>query len=244
MLLTVALPTWNNRNIIWLPMEGLARQQTRQEWELIVMECFSPDMIGEAYFRGYEARLRDAGCVGIKYIYSDTRLPLSAKWRQMGKVAKGEYFLLQGSDDYPHPERIEQTSRCKDDWYDMRYYYHFDIGVQKLILFDSYCKDPKTGEMYSMAGECMAIRTKLLKNLPDRDMSSSVDHFLMRNTGVKTRHIEPGVYAGISTTGLNTISISRRLYFVNVIEPFYPTTETIDTIGLPVEVVHKLKRYA
>jgi hypothetical protein len=122
-MITVALPTWNNRKIIWLALEGLCRQKTDVEWELIVMECFSPNIVGEGWIREhYGRRLADAGCQKIKYLFNHNRLPLSAKWREMGKLARGVYFTLQGSDDYPHPERLQQTWDAGADWQSARSY--------------------------------------------------------------------------------------------------------------------------
>jgi len=243
-MITVALPTWNNKNIIWLPMEGLARQKTTVDWELIVMECFSTNKVGEAYFREfYENRLKQAGCVNIKYIYSDRRMPLSAKWKYMYKQASGKHFLLQGSDDYPHPERIQQTWDNDADWFDIQRYWHYHIQSGKMLLFDSYMKDDAQGRRTYMAGECMAIRTELLANLPDYDVNRGVDHYILGNIGVKLRKTREGPYAGIATTGANTISRDRKIYFDKIEPPFYGTTATLDNIGLPDDVIERLKSY-
>ena len=244
-MLTVALPVWNNRSVIWLPMEGLARQETGVSWELIVMECFSTNMIGEAYFREFfERRIKKAGCTRLKYIYSDRRLPLSAKWKEMYRNAKGRHFLLQGSDDYPHPERLQQTWEADADWFDIQRYWHYHLGTNQLIIFDS-CTGKRNvdGQMLYMAGENMSIRTELLKGLPAFEASSGVDHYILNNCDIRHRSTLPGPFAGISTTGMNTISITRDRYFRKVTEPFYPTSENIGTIGLPEDVVLRLKEY-
>jgi hypothetical protein len=77
--------------------------------------------------------------------------------------------------------------------------------------------------------------------MPATDVGSSVDHFLLNNCGVKNRYIHDGIYAGIATTGMNTISITRDYYFKNVVPPFYETDQTIDTIGMPEDVTERLK---
>ena len=35
---TVALPTWENKDIIWLQLESLCKQETQYKWELVVCE--------------------------------------------------------------------------------------------------------------------------------------------------------------------------------------------------------------
>ena len=229
-MLTVALPTWNNRNIVWLAMEGLCNQQPC-EWELIVMECVSPDVLGEAFFQSYSDRLRATGCKRVLYLYSDTRLPLSQKWKRMAKKAKGDYFALQGSDDYPHPSRNVDVLNAKADWYDMQKYYHFDVNLKKLIFYDN---------LGIGTGFNMAIRTKLLKRLPKEDVSIGVDGYLYKHTRPEKIVRDERIVPGVSTNGANSISIKRIRFYEDTQPPFYPTSKTINDIGLPDEVVTKL----
>ena len=230
-MISVALPIWNNRVIAWLPMEGLCRQITNVEWELLVMECISPDILGEDYFRQWEGRLKDAGCNRIKYIYSDTRLPLSRKWKIMGGKARGKYFCLQGSDDYPHPERNQSVWDNRADWYDINKYYHFDVNKKKVILYDN---------KGTCTGFNMAVRTKLLGRLPKNDVSRYVDGYMIQNIQPSSISKDKNIYCGISTNGVNTISIKRGDYYDNPIPPFYATDKTLFDIGLPDEISNRL----
>jgi len=228
-------------------MEGLARQETTEDWELIVMECFSPNMVGQDYFRNfYRERLKAAGCVRLKYIYSDRRLPLSAKWKKIYKYARGKFFLLQGSDDYPHASRNQDVWDADVDWFDCRQYYHYEVNLQKLIRFDNLQTNEMISEMsYKdvVTGFNMGIRTRLLGKLPEGDVSRWVDGYLKDSIQPESRYIDQRLHRGVSTNGVNTISRLRIRFYNDVKPPYYPTTETIDTIGLPEHVAYKLKTH-
>ena len=112
-------------------MEGLCRQQTNIPWELIIMECQSKDTLHEPYFDNYHQRLKQAGCVRVKYMYSPQRLMLTQKWKAMYREAKGTYFCLQGSDDYPHASRNQDVWDAGVDWFDCRQYYHYDVMMMR-----------------------------------------------------------------------------------------------------------------
>ncbi len=230
-MLTVALPIWNNRNIAWLPMEGLCAQRTSVKWELIIMECFSTGILGEDYFMQYKSRLQDAGCTRIVYLYSDVRLQLSRKWKEMYRKSKGKYFCLQGSDDYPHPSRNQDVWNAGADWYDLSTYYHFDLNMKKMMQYDNKGKG---------TGFNMAIRTKMLKRLPKDDVSRYVDGYLYSNTQPKEVTHDPRTVPGISTNGANAISITRNKYYENPVYPFQPTGKTIFDIGIPIDIAQRL----
>ena len=53
---TVALPTWENKNIIWLQLESLCRQETKYNWELVVCEEQSKNMAGEGMILSFTDR--------------------------------------------------------------------------------------------------------------------------------------------------------------------------------------------
>ena len=98
--LTAALPTWENKNIIWLQLESLCRQETEYNWELIVCEEQTKNMLGKNALMEFHPRLAKAGCKQIKYIPLQNKIPLSQKWVKIANEAEGDSFALCASDDY------------------------------------------------------------------------------------------------------------------------------------------------
>ena len=233
---TVALPIWNSEPIIWLPLEGLKRQRTVKDWELIVMECRSPREVGFNTFVENWEDLKLAGCKRLKYIYTGKRVPLGQKWKEMAQHANGEYFLLQASDDYPHPSRIEVTN-MRGDWYDTRYFHSYSLRQKKLVLFDRLmCKDWKTGND-------MAMLTDKVRKLPDNTMNKGVDFYLFDNCAAK-RYMDQGSYGGVNTNGANAISLTRERHFQRTYPPFKKAYRTIDELGLPQHVTTRLREFS
>ncbi len=228
--LSVLLPTWQNKEIIWLAMEGLCRQVDSPDWELIIFECEKD--CGIEHFKQWSERLYKAGCKQVLYMHSPERLSLSRKWKLMFEQAKGEFVALQGSDDYPHPERNQLAVRMDADWYDCMYYYQYHVQMKKLIQYAGW--KGKTGFN-------MVIRAKLVKNIPACDLPNCIDSFLYRYAKPEKVIHDDRIFAGVSTTGHNTISTRRDMFFRNVKAPFRPTKKTLDKIGLPADIVKRLK---
>ena len=232
MMYTVALPTWDNKNILWLPMEGLCRQRTTRDWELIVMECRSPNEAGKEFFEGYWERLQLAGCKRLLYIYTAKRVPLGQKWKEMAKRAEGKYFLLQASDDYPHPGRIQAVT-MDGDWYDTRYFHTWSLISKRMVLFDRLSlKGWKTGND-------MATLTEKVRNLPDNNMNKGVDFYLFGKCCTK-RTMDEEIYRGINTNGANVISLTRERHYKKPMPPFRRPYRDLDEIGLPDEIYKRL----
>jgi hypothetical protein len=161
---------------------------------------------------------------------------LSLKWREMVKHAKGKYVALQGSDDFAHPERNQLACEVGADWYDCKYYYQYHVGLKKLIQYaGSDRKEHKTGFN-------MCIKTELLQDLPPEILYKNIDGWLFRHAAPNNIVQDLRIFAGVSTTGMNTISVKRDDYFKKPTPPFQETEQTIDTIGLPLEIVERLKK--
>ena len=241
-MITVALPTWNNKDIVWLAMEGLVRQKNSPEWELLILECRSLNEAGADFFRSYWNKLQKAGCVRMKYAFCESRMPLNQKWVKLAKEAhpESEMFLIQASDDYPHPERNEQPTKHNVDWYDCRSYYSYHIGLDKLLLFDNQQTDAnKPGEWKT--GFNMAIKTDLVRNIKsDQVVRKGVDFWLFNTAGAKSRYVDQKIYNGLSTTGLNTISNKRYKYFNDVKFPFKETEVRPEDLKIPKSILKRL----
>ena len=237
-MLTVGLPTWANNDIIWMPMEGLCRQRTSYEWELIVMECDSPLLSGYELFESYWERLQKAGCKKLTYLFKGERMPLGQKWKEMAWRAAGDIFLLQASDEYPHDTRLEVTGRNGAAWYDTRYYYSYSFISKKMLLFDKY------SDKNWLTGTDMAMNTNMLRNIPDNDMRKGVDFYLYGKLNGAYKVTDPILYPGLHTNGANTISTARELiYYKKPHPPYNDTKATLDDVGLPDDILERVKSF-
>lgn len=237
---TVALPTWKNKDIVWLPMEGLCRQKTGFSWELIVHECGSET--GKAFFMSYSKRLRRAGCVKVTYLHSPSRLALSQKWRLMADKAKGEYFCLQASDDYPPPQRLQAVINARSQWYSCRHYYGYHLLLGKMIEYDNGLAERPVGKW--KAGYNIAVKTSLMRRVPRDKVYRNVDNHIRRCIRPVKIFIDQNKYPGISTTGANTLTKKRDVNFINAgswKSIFKNVSLTLRSIGIPSDVIKMLE---
>lgn len=209
--LTAAMPLYNSANIFWLCLEGLCNQQTTVPWEAVICEDPSTNTCGADYISKYEQRLRDAGCVDIKYIKLKKWVPLGTKWVTIAKYAEGERFMLTASDDFSPPDRIEQTCKyLKNEmlWFDYRRGLFYDIPTGKSASYSS--KWPHTG--------CwMSTKTDMVRKLEIPGPAKYVDGWMQQGLQIphkykKTFDVEA---KGFHTDGLNNISHARRARYCN-----------------------------
>lgn len=229
--LSVLMPTYNNKDIVWLAMEGLCTQVDSPEWELLIYECGND--CGVEHFKQWSDRLLKANCKLVRYLNSKERQPLSLKWVKMIQEAKGELVALQGSDDYAHPERNRLAVETDADWYDCRYYYQYHVKMKKLIQYAGRERPHKTGFN-------MCIRRNLLLNLPLEEKHRLIDGWLFQHAKPQKVVQDQSIFNGVSTTGMNTISVHRDDYFNDVKPPFRTTTENLNTIGIPDYIAKRL----
>lgn len=242
MIATVALPIYNNKDICWLALEGLSRQENAGEWELIACEEQNGNHCGVELFEEYKERLFKAGCIRIVYIpVIEGRFYLSEKWKFMAKMAKGEIFLLQGSDDYSDPRRIFEAKKAFNegfDWFHCPRFYVYLKGNNVYEYFDS------NGNV--MVGTCKGTLTKYVLRCDDQQVKKGVDGWMLKNVvrqrGEKFRvkHIKYDEYRGMGTTGFNTISLNRDMHMVGLMYPYQLANKELSDI-LPLEVAQKLK---
>ena len=234
-LVSVGTPTWNNKDIYWLSIESLCRQETTYPWELIVHECPSSNPLGEKYFAQYRERLKKSGCQRVVYINKGRRTNLSTKWIEIAKAAKGEVLILHDSDDYTHPLRIQKTMELIGDkpWYDTRYAWHYSIPDNKLMIYDY-----QLSKNLWKTGFNIAVRTEIVRKMKDTKKNNGI-HKWMSNY-VKDKYIDQTIYPCVATTGANTVSLNRRRHFNNPRPPFKKTVKTIRNIGLPEDIVKRL----
>ena len=210
-LISVALPVFKSKKIVWLAMESLCNQKKPPcGWELIICEEKHTQQAGEKFFAGYVARLKKAGCVRVLYIGLPQWVHLPRKWRCMGKYIDpaSKVFLLQAADCYSFSSRLRDSYKKVVtegyDWYDtLGYFYSFN--TRKLYVY--YKKH--------MTNLNMAFKSDYARNIPFSKAKKSIDGFLynhVRRSG-QIRHftditIHPD---GIDTHGYNNISKNRQL---------------------------------
>lgn len=240
--LTVALPIWNSKTIAWLAMEGLCRQKVNFKWELFIMEE-QIDEFGIDEVSKYTDRLVASGCISIRYMAIQYRVPLCQKWKSMAvkRSASSRAFLLQAADDYPDENRLQRTfDKIKEgyDWVQHRRGYMYGIKYKKVIEFDQ-----KTFGPGCKTGFYIGISTKNL-NLPDSFLYSGIDNWLYRSLQPqKVFWFDEELIGAVGTDGLNNISILRRRNYMNPERPFVTTNKTIDQI-VPADIAERLKKIA
>jgi hypothetical protein len=235
-LVSVGTPTWNNAQIFWLSIESLCRQETNIPWEYIIMECPGAKPVGKDYINEYKRRLREAGCERIVYINKGHRTDLSTKWKYISDIAQGSLMILHDSDDYTHPLRIQRTVELIGDkpWYDTRYAWHYSIPDDKLIEFDYMMMKNKW-----KTGFNIGVKTEILRKAKDSHRNNGMHKWMSEY--INDKFIDEVRLPCVATTGANTVSLNRRRHFKKPFPPWRSTDKTINDIGLPNEIVSKLK---
>ena len=224
--LTYALPMYRAKNIGWLALESLCRQENIDfEWELIIIEE-SQQSMGESRVLEYQERLAQVGCTRLKYVALTKWIPLSQKWINIAKLADSEGFLLAGCDDYAPPNRLSETKATFDagaEWTHVPTGLFYDITNDNFGVFDYNLAD-------HVCGLDKAGRTDIIKSsLPEASTRTrSVDGWVydqivsyLGRTPHTQMNISEDWKRGVFTDGLNNICGSRRdLYGVNITAPF------------------------
>ena len=236
-MITVALPTWKNKDILWLPLEGLARQKCNVPWELIVMEC---ETDSKELVESYKEKLEKAGCQNLVYIYSPYRMTLGIKWKMIAEHASGKVFCLQASDDYPQPDRNQKAwdALQDNDWFHSRYFYHYSFKHKILIKYDK-----ETFNTNWKTGFNISTLTDKVRKIADTQQPQGIDFYLYNQ--IKPESIfydESSPRGGVATDGYNTLSTKRARFFLNPVPPYLKTDKTIESIGLPKTIVEQIQK--
>lgn len=245
--LTVALPLYNSKEIAWLALESLCRQKDIDfKWELLVAEEVNSNPFGQDKIFEYTERLREVGCMRIQYIPVEEWIPLSYKWRMLGKMSRltSKIFVLQAADCYSSPRRLAETywiaATTNADWINSPIGVFYDVNLDKSILYDQNLIGYATGLN-------MAFKTSLAKRLPHGNVAKGVDNWLFRSCEalknedlkVEWNHSEDWRY-GLDTNGLNNISVTRCNNFIKPKPPFTKIQINISDY-LPADIVERLK---
>lgn len=239
--ITVALPLYRAQRIAWLALEGLCRQQCSEPWELLIAEEVAPEHMpfGRRRLRQYEQRLRAAGCVRIHHIPLQLWVPLPRKWAMLAAAASpaSEVFILHAGDCYSEPQRLMRSLelvRRGADWVHRRLGIFFNLISNRKALYIH-------PEGYHTALG-MAVRTPLVRTLPDSDLRSGIDRWLFRHATrakgdlLRCRFDESeGWRQALDTHGCNNISGRRGDNITLERAPFHHTRIPIRSV-LPEQV--------
>ena len=232
---TVALPCYNAKNIGWIAMESLCRQDpTPFDWELIICEEPHEKMLGEDFFASYANRLLYAGCNRLVYIALKQWIPLPQKWRVIARAAhKGsKSFLLHAADCYSHNGRLELSHDLISkgyDWVDFTKGYFYSIPQKKLVLYNAETRNNLN----------MALPTAKIRMLPLSKRRKGVDGFIYRKTKVRKPYHVKELQASLDTDGENNIS-KRENHYTDPQHPFVATSKKLEEIGLPKDITDRL----
>ena len=252
--ITVALPTWDSKNIVWLQLESLCRQKTTYSWELVVCEEQFDDFAGEQFFRSYEDRLKAAGCEQIIYIPLSKRTPVSKKWYIMANHGSGMSYVLAASDDYSGEYRLELSHTQIIDgynWFDVAQCVFLNVKTFDTAMYDHNLKETVADERTAI---WMTTIRSYIKNIRCSEWpTSGVDNWMRSNifTNKKQnrfRYQFSKPICGVCTDGVNKISgiiapltgRTNRYYNKNYIKPFKHCDLHISDL-LPESIVSRLK---
>ena len=235
---TVALPTWENKNIIWLQLESLCRQETQYKWELIVCEEQTPNMAGQEMILSYGERLKNAGCHQIVYIPLNDHIPLSKKWWIIAQHSNGSTFLLCASDNYSPKNRIEFTHNKIKDGFDW-----VDVGSGLFLHLQSFKCSTFTNSP-NETGLFMGTKTSYIKKLRGPWPKKGIDAWIRGQMRIFPRYRHNKPLLGLHTDGANKISITRKNHYIaknSVSKYFNSPLQKIESIIEDKDIINRLK---
>lgn len=210
-MITAALPTYNNSNIIWLQLTALCSQIDAPDWELIVIEEDSENTLGLDGLRSWREKLKKANCKRIVYVHLSEWVPLGQKWiiarDNMHKDSVG--LMLCASDNFSPWDRIKISYEAMlegNEWFQFNSGHFYNIVDHKAGVF-------KAAEGSPALFMCVSTEAvnRVNENIYPR---KGVDTWLMRHSLPRVTRFDKWT-DGIHTDGYNTISFNRRLQYAN-----------------------------
>jgi len=243
--LTVALPVFNSKNIVWLAMESLCRQKSVNfEWELVICEENDANAAGRDFFFSYMTRLKAVNCQIINYIPIKSWIPLSQKWGMIGKASSktSVIFMLQAADCFSHPARLRRTFDAlihkQFDWYQCPRGFFYHIFTEKVIIYDHKTYGQISQKLTALN---MATLTEHARRLPVSDKKKGVDGWFLSTIRSPRMYVDRNHSwkMGMDTQGLNNISKKRARYFDTTVAPFISTSWKLANI-VPPDIVEMI----
>ena len=242
--LTLFMPIYNSKHIGWLPLEGFIRQkEINFEWEFIIVEENNGNEIGKDFIMSYSDRLKDVGCVDIKYVPLNEKVPLCKKISIMSDIADpNSRILTMGSSDcYPSIKRlISPYNAFKDkkiNWYCNIYDIMYDIKSERYATYNVWPK-----------GTGKACLLKYVRNIPQSMNEKNMDNTLLKTytyqVGELVSHMDEtdNWKTGFNTNGLNNISDKKvRHDTIKNYTGIFSKCEHKLEDNIPIEILDRLK---
>lgn len=226
-MITAALPTYNNADIIWLQLESFCRQVNAPEWELIVCEEQSEKYFGVEGLAEYMDRLKAANCKRIVYLSLSEWIPLGQKWIEIAQRMSPDSvgMMLCASDNYSSPMRIAKTYEAMVNGAEWS---QWNKGVFYNIV-DHEAGEFNAGERNPALFMCISkARLDLVK--ATHYPTKGVDSWLLKSSGATITDL--GYAKGIHTDGFNTISHKRRYGYANGDSGLFTKVSADEALGL------------
>jgi len=235
-MITIGLPVWNSRDIVWLAMESFCRQESDLPWELIIYEEKHRQACGPDYFRSYTKRLNEAGCVNFSYMTNNKKKALSVKWAALGRQAhkKSKMFCVCDADNYYQKYMIRDAYKAYIEGYDFitdKQGYAYDFINKILVKYDK--PEGRTGFQ-------MCYATNLMRSLPNIRKDKMLNSWIFDSCKPKRIKVTNEHAINLITNGFNNITSERGKMMKNFEYPFYETNKKLEDI-VPTDIAKRLK---
>jgi hypothetical protein len=236
-VVSVILPLYRAKHTAWLSLESLCRQKEIDfKWELVIAEEVGTDFhaFGLKTILKYRKRLKQAGCIKIKYYQLSQWIALSAKYYLLIQNCSenSKLCVIQQADYFSSPFRLSITYQKflnGADW----------INGDTMILWNA-LKDENNilGKKSKSMKFWMAFRMDLARKIPkvwkwrtlDQFLWSSVSNLLDNKVNRSTFDLRDGLVVH----GFNNISFKEDKRW-----KYYPFD--LDEI-IPEELAQRLKK--
>lgn len=218
--LSVGLPLFKSKKIVWLALESLKNQiSVNFQWELLIIEedGYSLDII-----KKFVNKLPNCKRIYYeKYKKSNNNIPITNKWINIAKKCSktSKIIVLQDSDDYSPTERLHNhyehfknnncliSSQLKGIFYNLK--------SKKTILYDGSSRKTFTNLNHAILIKDLLKMEKNKYNGVHQYLHKSVKN----NNKIKDKYIffteDDNFLTGFFTDGYNSISLTRKNYYDN-----------------------------
>ena len=252
--LTVCLPLYKSKKIIWLALAGLINQNpTKFGWELIVLEennQSKSDLVGYDFIKSYEKQLSGGGCEKISYIGLNSKMALNQKWIMCAQLSTktSNVLVFQDHDCFSFPERLESSydyiANKNNHWVDYNIGMYYDIPTGIYALYTT----PTVGER---TGLNIAVNTKIVAGLSVgisgiSRMTTGLNYWLLANMKeLVGKAFKRATFSGdwwrggIDTNGYN-VAMNKKHRQKSIINHSGVFNEFDGSVFVPIKILNRL----
>jgi hypothetical protein len=240
--LSVAMPLYRGKYIVWLAFESLIRQRgINFEWELIVVEELNNESVGYEQLTKYYKILKEIGCRRLQYIELNSWIPLAEKVGLLiDQTTSNSRILTFGiADYYSFPLRLRT---CYDafkndiDWF----------RTKKLIYYNLFSGSIVEREISDRGSCCKAVSLDIARRIEKGSAWRGVDGWFYRSC-ITAKGTDLKVFIdssdnwmyGFNTHGFNNISYNRGRKIDELTNSFVKSSVDL-TKTIPEEVLNRL----